>query len=232
MAKNTSNTLFESIYARLRSDIIDGILLPDSKLRIEELREKYDISASPLREALNRLAGEGFVNIIGQRGFKVAPLSYDDMLDITRMRIQLECEALKESIEKGDDVWESNIIAAFHRLSKVDNYEFMESDFTEWEKRNDDFHQSLIAACTSAWLLRFRQILYEQHKRYRLISYLVHDDTRDIHKEHESLMNAVLARNVEQACDEIRIHIQRTGDSTRIKLEHSEDKSSEQKKAS
>ncbi|MFK8068541.1 MAG: GntR family transcriptional regulator [Gammaproteobacteria bacterium] len=214
MAEPKATTLFESVYNRLRDDIIHGKLTPDSKLRIEELREKYEISASPLREALNRLAGEGFVNVIGQRGFSVAPISLEDLHDITRMRIHLECEALSESIEKGDDTWEANILASSHRLSKA--AEMRESDFLEWEKRNNEFHEALIAACTSPWLLRFRHTLYEQHKRYRVISVIAHDESRDVDAEHEAIKNAALDRDVALACDMTREHIQRTEDSKKV----------------
>lgn len=214
MAEPKAKTLFESVYNRIRDDIIHGKLTPDSKLRIEELREKYEISASPLREALNRLAGEGFVNVIGQRGFSVAPVSLDDLHDITRMRIHLECEALSESIEKGDDTWEANILASCHRLSKATG--MRETDFPEWEKRNNEFHEALIAACTSPWLLRFRHTLYEQHKRYRVISVIAHDESRDVNAEHEAIKNAALDRDATLACDMARQHIQRTEDSKKV----------------
>jgi GntR family transcriptional regulator, carbon starvation induced regulator len=214
------STLFETVYCRLRADIIDGSLTPDSKLRIEELREKYDISASPLREALNRLAGEGFVNVVGQRGFRVAPISMEDLLDITRLRIQLECEALKESISKGDHMWESNVIAAFHRLSKAED--IRESNFPEWEKLNNDFHSSLISACTSHWLLRLCQLMYEQHKRYRLISILSRDKTRELHKEHEAIKDAVINKDIKLACEETRKHIEATASASKAALSSQE----------
>lgn len=227
MAKFSPNTLFESVYHRLRSDIIDSKLTPDTKLRIEGLRKKYQISASPLREALNRLAGEGFVNVIGQRGFRVAPVSIDDLYDISRMRIQLECEALSESIEKGDDMWESNIIASYHRLSKAEK--MRKSDFQAWEMCNNDFHKALISACTSKWLLRFRDAIYEQHKRYRLISTLVHNESRDIHNEHKAIKDATLARDTKLACEETKKHIQKTVGSMEQKLVYLEEEHQQKK---
>lgn len=216
MTEPKSKTLFESVFNRIRADIIDGKLDPDSKLRIEELREKYETSASPLREALNRLAGQGFVIVTGQRGFRVSPVSMADIEDITRMRIMLECEALKESIEKGDDEWEANIIASYHRLTKA--HEIREANFQEWEIRNNDFHETLIAACSSTWLLNFRHVLYEQHKRYRLISILEHDYSRNIRAEHEAIKEATIERDVDRALEETRKHIQRTLDSTKLKI--------------
>ena len=220
MAKTAGKTLSESAYDALRDDIIRGRLEPEAKLRIDDLRQTYDTGASPLREALNRLAGEGFVTTEGQRGFRVAPISLKDLKEITRLRIMLECEAIRESIRRGDDAWEAGIVAAFHRLSKVESER--EHGFPEWELRNQEFHEALIGACDSTWLLRIRRTLYEQHKRYRLISILEHDETRDVHAEHEAIMRAVLDRDERRACATTEDHITRTVETTELAFSHLE----------
>ena len=71
-------------------DIITGKLKPDSKLKIEHLRESYEVDATPVREALSRLSVSGFVVIEGQRGFKVGSVSAEELEDITEMHIMLE----------------------------------------------------------------------------------------------------------------------------------------------
>ncbi len=207
-----AKTLVESSYNRLRSDIIAGKLAPGAKLRIEELRDDYRIGASPLREALNRLAGEGFVTVEEQRGFKVAPVSPDDLKDLSRMRIMLECEALRESISNGDDEWEANLLAAHHRLQKAERS--FGKNLDEWEQRNEEFHEALVAACTSSWLLRLRHVLYEQHKRYRFIAILSHQQDRDVHREHREILEATLARDVKAAIEATERHIQFTLESS------------------
>ena len=217
MAKQSAKTLSESAYDALRDDIIRGRLVPESKLRIEELRQYYSTGASPLREALNRLAGEGFVTMEGQRGFRVAPLSTKDLSDITSLRIMLECEAIRESMRNGDDEWEATVVAESHRLAKVESGDEV---FPEWELRNQEFHEALIAACDSAWLLKFRRTLYEQHKRYRLISILEYDETRDVRAEHEAILEAVLARDAQRACAATEAHIMRTVEITEQAFSH------------
>ncbi|MCY4364128.1 MAG: FCD domain-containing protein [Gammaproteobacteria bacterium] len=207
-----AKTLVESSYNRLRSDIIAGKLTPGAKLRIEELRDDYRIGASPLREALNRLAGEGFVTVEEQRGFKVAPVSPDDLKDLSRMRTMLECEALRESIGNGDDEWEANLVAAHHRLQKAERS--FGRNLDEWEQRNEEFHEALVAACASSWLLRLRHVLYEQHKRYRFISILSHQQDRDVHREHREILEAALARDVQAAIEATERHIQLTLESS------------------
>ncbi len=218
MSNATVKTLSESAYAQLRDDIIAGRLAPQAKLRIEELRQDYQTSASPLREALNRLAGEGFVTAEGQRGFRVAPVSLKDLNEITRLRILLESEAIRESIRYGDTDWEASILAAFHRMSKADAGR--DENIPEWEARNDEFHEALIAACDSKRLLNLRRSLYEQHKRYRLISILEHDESRDVGAEHRAIMEAALARNAAAACKATETHIMRTVEVTERALLH------------
>ena len=217
-----AKTLVESSYNRLRSDIIAGKLAPGVKLRIEELRADYCIGGSPLREALNRLAGEGFVTVEEQRGFRVAPVSPDDLKDLSRMRVMLECEALRESISNGDDQWEAELVAAHHRLQKAE--QSYGKDLEEWELRNDEFHEALVAACTSPWLLRLRHLLYEQHKRYRFIAILSQQEGRDVHQEHQDILQATLARDVTAACKATELHISYTMESTiRVFAELEED---------
>ena len=217
-----AKTLVESSYNRLRSDIIAGKLAPGVKLRIEELRADYRIGGSPLREALNRLAGEGFVTVEEQRGFRVAPVSPDDLKDLSRMRVMLECEALRESISNGDDQWEAELVAAHHRLQKAE--QSYGKDLEEWELRNDEFHEALVAACTSPWLLRLRHLLYEQHKRYRFIAILSQQEGRDVHQEHQDILQATLARDVTAACKATELHISYTMESSiRVFAELEED---------
>ncbi|MGE0482570.1 MAG: GntR family transcriptional regulator [Gammaproteobacteria bacterium] len=213
MGRVSGKTLSEAAYDRLRNDIIAGRLPPNAKLRIEELREAYDTGASPLREALNRLAGEGFVTAESQRGFNVAPLSLAELDDITRLRILLECEAVSDAIRYGDDAWEGNLVAAFHHLSKVDAYS--SEQLSEWEYRNQAFHEALIAACDSALLLRLRRTLYEQHKRYRLIAIFEHDERRDVDAEHRAIFEAAIARDVAAARAAIEDHVKHTAHDTR-----------------
>ncbi len=208
MSELAAGTLAEAAYQRLRSDVIGGRLEPGAKLRIEELQKDYQVGASPLREALNRLVGEGLVVVKEQRGFRVAPVSLEELQDLSRLRVMLECEALRESIEKGDDEWEANVIAAHHRLRKAgDAYG---KDLDAWELRNEKFHEALVAASASAWLLRIRRLLYEQHKRYRFISILARDEERDVDREHQEIMEASLARDTAAACAATERHIQQT----------------------
>lgn len=205
----SSGTLSGSGYDMLRDDIIHGRFEPGAKLRIDELKRRYGMGATPLREALNRLSAEGFVIAKGQRGFCVADISIEDLEDITNLRVVLEALALTKSIQKGDDNWEAQIVAAYHRLTKIETQN--KPDISEWESRNRDFHLALISACTSKWLNRFYSTLYDQHKRYRNIArVMTPSGPRDAHREHEEIYKATLDRDIERACEANEKHIRRT----------------------
>ena len=109
-------TLGEAAYQRLRADIVVGVFEAGKPLRLEALRQRYGLSFSPLREALMRLQSERLVISTALRGFSVAPLSREEMMDATETRILIECEALRRSMRNGDDDWEAGIVAAFHSL--------------------------------------------------------------------------------------------------------------------
>ena len=86
----TSSTRASAVYEQLRSDIIHGVLKPESKLRVEAMCTRYVVGASPVREALSRLSSEGLVSRTDLRGFSVAPLNWDELPIFTQNRIQLE----------------------------------------------------------------------------------------------------------------------------------------------
>lgn len=213
-------TLVEGAYQRLRRDIIEGVHPPGEKLRVEHLKDQYDVGAGTLREALLLLVTDALVVAQGQRGFRVAPISIEDFEDITRTRILLETEALRQSIALGGEAWEAGIVAAFHRLSRAEQKLGGQDDYVhtaaeDWEKRNRAFHDALIAASPSRWIRHFQNILYQQSERYRRISLFRRPIPRDVHAEHEALFDATMARDADRATAILAEHILRTLESVR-----------------
>ncbi len=200
-------TLVESAYRNLRRDIVEGQLRPGEKLRVEHLKNDYGVGAGTLREALSLLISDALVISQGQRGFWVAPMSLTDFEDITRTRAMLECEALKLSIAHGDDAWEGDLMAAFHRLSRAEEKLGEDGARDEWEERNRIFHEVLISAAPSRWIKHFLAILYRQSERYRRLSMYSQPIPRDIHAEHAELLEATLARDAERATAVLARHI-------------------------
>lgn len=200
-------TVGSTAYETIKKDIIFGVLAPRTKLKLDAMKKQYLVSISTLRETLTRLATEGFVVAEEQRGFFVAPLSKEDLIEITNLRVLLECTALKTSIELGDTEWEANLVAAYHKL-QVTEKQILEGDDSakeNWKRYDCEFHQALISACNSANLLSLHSVLYNKYLRYQM-SVLTNRGVVAV-KEHKAMFDAALNREAEKAQSILEKHI-------------------------
>lgn len=205
-----------SIESVLRKDILSGALEPAAKLRMAALKERYHVGHSPIREALSRLVGDGLVSFEPNRGFAVASMSFEDLEDIAVARIAIECEAVRRSIELGDDRWEANLVAAIYHYRQKARTRFRDEDELErWESAHDGFHTALISACASPRLLNLQARLQEQHKRYRRLI-IVEEFPKRVHiEEHEYLADLALSRKSDEAAAQLKGHMMITVDALR-----------------
>ena len=215
-----SQTLNASVLAQLRSDIIACRLMPNERLRVEALRERYGMGFSPIREALMRLEAEGLVELEQNKGFRVSEVSRENLFDLMRTRIEIESIALRWSLEKGGVEWEADLLGAFHRLSRQTKIDPANPDAISeaWSKEHADFHAALVAASGSPTLLSIRARLFEQAERYVALSIMSSGPLRDDVTEHKNLMRAALNREVDKAVELNRVHITRTLDKVATSL--------------
>jgi DNA-binding GntR family transcriptional regulator len=201
-----SRTLTTDLFEQIRSDILHNRLEPGSRLRFRDMRERYRSGLSPLREALMRLVSEGLVRLEDHKGFSVAPVSREEMIDIANTLLELEAIAIRMAVEKGDDHWEAQIVARYHELSKRQMFTADGTLDPEWEARNVAFHESLYDACGSPSLKLVCHVLYERHSRYRRLRTQQGDPTRNVAREHEALMRATISRDSDTAVALLRKH--------------------------
>ena len=185
-------------------------------MRLAQLQERCGVGFSPLREALTRLAAEGLVISEAMRGFRVAPLSLDDLRDTMETRTFVETEALRRSIKRGDDDWEGRIVSSLHALGRQNersNPDDPES-LAALEDRHRDFHVALISASGSRRLEQIIDNLYLGSVRYRMpsLSNLSLNPTRDLIIEHGAISDAALARNAPLAVDLLTAHYSLTAE--------------------
>jgi len=208
----SQDTLTDKAIAALQRDILAGELPPGGRLGVVGLVKRYGIGATPIREALSRLASRDLIIAIGQRGFRVAPLDRDDLADITRIRVVLETEALRRSIEEGGDAWEAAILSSLHQLRRyVARHGSAFGEGTEeFDRLHKGFHSDLIASGGSARLAQAIAGLYDQAYRYRRIMMKQFTDPDHFIAAHERLAERVLERQFEPARAELVKHIHST----------------------
>ena len=216
-ARDSSVNLTQGAYEQLRAELLSCRILPGARLKIGELCTRLSVSLGAIREALSRLTSEGLVIAEPQRGFRAAPISSEDLKDLTRVRIEIDGLCMRRAIELGDVDWEARLVAAFHRLSRTP--ERANGDATgssdEWAEAHGAFHTALVAGCDSPWLLRLHQQLYDQSERYRRLSVSVAPRRRNIGDEHQKIVDAVLARDANKA---VRLMAAHLGATTEILL--------------
>lgn len=213
LAKTGFSTATEAAVRKLKQDIMSGALAPDSQLKMRELKSRYGIGASPMREALAQLAAEGFVHQRAQKGFRVPPVSIEELVDITKTRQFLESEAVRLAIENATPEWEEEIVASYHVLERaIALMKSSEKERDYFEERHHRFHRALIAACPLESLRNFCDELYVRKTRYRRLLGDYGFTAKEVIAEHRELMEAVLSRKIPRAQQVIRAHIAITND--------------------
>lgn len=193
---------------QLRQLIIQGELPPGQKLKVDSLKSMLGTGASPIREALSLLTSDLLVERLDQRGFRVAPASVGHFKEILMLRCELEGLALTASLKAGDAGWEESLVLAHYRLTRA-----AREDAHARESFHRAFHLALINACGSPILLRFCEQLYDLNIRYRnLAGRSVRYEERDIHREHQEILDAAVERDITGAVASLEAHYRVTGE--------------------
>jgi GntR family carbon starvation induced transcriptional regulator len=204
-------TLASSIATQLRQAIMRGELAPGAKLHVAELREKFAVSLSPLREALSRLGSEGLLEIEDLRGYRVAAISAANLSEVIRLRTELEPYALREAMARSDVAWRGGLFEALSELESCPRLPNVEENSEAWELKHRLFHFALLGGCQMPILLDFLNTLHDLSDRYRRLFLQTNPPDRDVPSEHRRIFEAAHSGEVEVACALLRQHVQRTG---------------------
>jgi GntR family transcriptional regulator, carbon starvation induced regulator len=218
-AASPARTISTTLVTRIRASIMRGDLVPGSKLNLDRLRESFGVSLSPLREALCRLESDGLVSVVDQRGYRVTPVSEGNLTEVIALRVNLECNALKEAMQHGDVAWEGRILAALHQLGRCKRGSRSAAEQETWESAHRAFHSELISACGMPLLRQFCATLHDQSDRYRRIFLRHHKPDPKVPREHAAIAEAVIERRVRDATQMLREHVERTGRNVQAALQ-------------
>ena len=199
------------VASELRTAILRGEIEAGAKVNLDQLRSRFGISLSPLREAISRLVADGLVEAEDQRGFRIAPMSGENLAEVTGMRADLEGLALGLSIDRADVEWEGGVLSALHRLNRIDRDPDRPESIEAWESAHADFHNALAAGCGRPMLRAICVRLHGLNDRYRRLLIRQGGGDRDVASEHAAIADAAVGRNRDLAIALLRQHIQRTG---------------------
>ncbi len=204
-------SLADQAEAALQQAIIQGEIEPDARLTIPALEARFGIGATPLREGLSRLVARGLVTMIGNRGFRVAPVSREDLEDIIRTRCVLETGALRLSMDRRDGDWEDTLVSAMHRLKRtITQAGNSIHDDAPHDAAHRAFHQALIGGSGSWRLTQLQGSLFDQAYRYRRVMRAHGLDLKRDLAVHQHLIDLALGSDIDAACEALTEHIRLT----------------------
>lgn len=194
---------------QLREAILTGALRPGERLRLSALTQRFGVSATPLREAFQRLATEGLIDLSPQKGASVSRVSADDCADLYRARAAVEPTMLRMSLTSGRDLVSDAAAACQALVSEARRQPW---DLKQLEQAHVAYHQLLMSQCGSQWLLRISRTMSDHSRRYRLLSADPRGGAEAVAREHLELQEAVESGDVSLAVERLRQHIMLTVD--------------------
>ncbi len=183
-----AQNLGDAAYAEIKARIIDGRIVGGSAVSEAELALALGVGKAPVRAALARLAQDGLVTSIARRGWRIASVTLADILDVFRLRRQLEPMAARLATERGVDS------ALLKRLDVGCKAGYTPGDAASQRvflAANRAFHLAIAEAAGSPRLLRMLSGLLDEAERALLLGLALRDRSDEIQHEHQALIDAM-----------------------------------------
>lgn len=201
-----SQSLADKAYEVTKADIITCVLEPGQQIVQSQLAEKYQIGMTPIREALQRLTQEGFVQPVPRFGYIVSPITFSDVREIYELRAIVESAAARLSAVRG----------AQERLEKIRtsaDFSYVYKDrhsYVEFLARNNDFHRSIAEAADNQRLVDLVSKLLDELTRVFHLGLDLRDSAEEMRDEHLALAQALCDRDPDRADQIVQSQIARS----------------------
>jgi DNA-binding GntR family transcriptional regulator len=199
----TQPNLKEAVYQRLKESIIRGEILPGAKLVETQISRELGVSRTPLREAVNRLAQEGLLEILPRRGTFVRQHSLGEILESLEIREALEGLAARLAARHAAPELIQKMKNCFSGFSPKN----VEKSIQEYAQQNVRFHHLVIAASQNRRLIGIIRNLYDQMDLVRLHTIVLPGRARKSLSEHRRIIRLIERKNGEAAEKLLRLHI-------------------------
>lgn len=209
--EESRKTIAAIVQDRIREAILSGLLSAGARIDQNKLADDLNVSLVPVREALKKLEGEGFVQIIPRRGAFVTETSLKDMEDLYFTRAILEGQAAYHSAEK---LAEDDLRKLDKLMIEMGNA-LNDHDYSDFMRANRDFHFTIYKAAGSHYLLNMIVSLWELAQRYRYRYVFLKDQAAVIQSEHQTILDACHARDSKNLRDAVVYHMNQTYEGVR-----------------
>jgi DNA-binding GntR family transcriptional regulator len=206
MDEQTRPSMEQVVYDKLKHSILHRQLAPGTQLVESTISDRLQVSRTPIRNAIKKLASEGLINIIPNRGAFVIQPSLDEITQAYEARIELECVAVRLSIARIT----KKDIATLKQLVNDERQAFIQKDILKFVKANENFHMTLVKKSNNKFLIGFMQKLVNQINVYLQLFdtfYNVNFEESESIKEHLKIIDLIEKKDYEKLDTSLREHI-------------------------
>jgi DNA-binding GntR family transcriptional regulator len=188
----------------LREAIIRGELAPGTRLMLDELSQRYNVSMTPIREAFSLLESEGLIAQSPHKGAIVTELDREELLELYAIRGAVEELATLHGVPRlaDDDLAEMTKL-----LAALERFEGPRDGFLDVDKQ---FHRVVYRAAGSRRWMETIETLWQRSRRYMLASTSASGAVSSLHADHREILLASRARDAARAAQAIRLHLKRS----------------------
>jgi DNA-binding GntR family transcriptional regulator len=203
------NSLTERAYTEIRRRILENEMPAGTQVLEQELAEMLEMSRTPVREAMVRLADEGMVEVRPRHGMRVLPISADDMREIYDVLTALESMAAERVAARG--VSPEELRALKQAVADMDAALAVD-DLRTWAAADERFHLLLVEYCDNERLRALVSGYWDQSHRVRLVTLGLRPKPVDSNKDHAAVVDAIARGDAVAARRLHRQHRVRSGE--------------------
>jgi DNA-binding GntR family transcriptional regulator len=198
----------EIAYQEIRRQILESEMPAGFQITEQDLAERLQISRTPTREALLRLAAEGLIEIWPRHGMRVKHISVDDLREIYEILTALESKAAGLAASRK---LPAETVAAMRRsIARMDEA-LARDDPKEWAQADERFHRLLADASGNKRLVELVDTYYGQAHRLRMITLRLRPKPSNSNRDHKAVVEAIAAHNAQAAEQIHRQHREESG---------------------
>ncbi|MFB3081272.1 MAG: GntR family transcriptional regulator [Nitrosomonadaceae bacterium] len=206
MAYSHANPLAEQVYGRLKEDIFEFRLLPGDHFTETEMAAHYEVSRTPMRDALYRLQREGFLEVGFRRGWKVRNLDFSYFDDLYDLRIVLEIAAIERICQMTTHSKQLLDLKGIWLAPKNER----EKDGRVIASLDESFHMTLVSAAANKEIARVHAELTEKIRIIRRLDFTAGDRIEATYQEHAKILQLLLQRKFVEVSMQLRSHIEQS----------------------
>lgn len=199
----------ELAYQQIRAQILNNEMSAGFQITEKDLAERLNISRTPTREALLRLAAEGLIDIWPRHGMRVKHISVDDLREIYQIITVLEAAAAGLAARRRPP---AETIAEMRRSIAAMDKALSKDDLLAWADADRQFHRQLAQASGNQRLVDVVDTYTGQAHRLRMLTLRLRPKPTNSNRDHEEVVNAIAAGDAKRAEEVHRRHREKSGE--------------------